>query len=316
MLINKQGEWAQQPLPWHEEAFKKILATHRHQRLPHALMLIGPEGSGKQIFAATLIAAILCKQSDEAPCGHCNGCQLARAGNHGDARWLIPEAGKRAIGIEPVRESIRFMQQTAAYGAHKALVISPAEAMTASAANAILKTLEEPAGDSFICLVCHCPGDLPATIRSRCQSLLLPAPSADEARSWLAGQHSDQEEAHHALWVTNGKVTSALALLNSGSLEVIRIIRPTIEQVLSGELAPGAAVGMLSGVDLDPVLDTLLAVLQERLKASDKSGLQRQQGVFELCDDIVRWRNACRSGLNLAREGLLLHVCMRSAELG
>ena len=73
---------------------------------------------------------------------------------------------------------------------------------------------------------------------------------------------------------------------------------------------------MLSGVDLDPVLDTLLAVLQERLKASDKSGLQRQQGVFELCDDIVRWRNACRSGLNLAREGLLLHVCMRSAELG
>ena len=99
MLINKQGEWAQQPLPWHEEAFKKILATHRHQRLPHALMLIGPEGSGKQIFAATLIAAILCKQSDEAPCGHCNGCQLARAGNHGDARWLFPRQESERLAL-------------------------------------------------------------------------------------------------------------------------------------------------------------------------------------------------------------------------
>ena len=76
--------------------------------------------------------------------------------------------------------------------------------MTASAANAILKTLEEPAGDSFVCLVCHRPGDLPATIRSRCQSLLLPAPSEDEALEWLTAQGNDRVQAHRALELTNG----------------------------------------------------------------------------------------------------------------
>mgnify|MGYP003705800681 FL=1 len=312
MLTNKGGEWADQPLPWHAEAFQKILATYRHQRLPHALMLIGPEGSGKQAFAATLTSALVCKHTGEGACGHCNSCELMRAGNHGDVRWLVPEAGKRAIGIEPVREAIRFMQQTAGYGTHKILAISPAEAMTASAANAILKTLEEPAGDSFVCLVCHRPGDLPATIRSRCQSLLLPAPSEDEALEWLTAQGNDRVQAHRALELTNGKVISALALLESDSLEAIGNIRLTIEQVLLGELAPGAGVSVLSKLDLDFVLDTVLAVLQARLTASDKRSLQQQQGLFELCDDVARWRAAIRLGLNLAYEGLLLHVFMRA----
>ena len=111
-----------------------------------------------------------------------------KAGSHGDFRWLAPEEGKRAIGIDAVRAAVGFVQKTAAYGTRKVLLIEPAEAMTAQAANALLKTLEEPPGSSVILLVSSQAGALIATVRSRCQSIVVAPPGPDQAQEWLMAE--------------------------------------------------------------------------------------------------------------------------------
>ncbi len=311
MVVDAQTRWSATPLPWQSDEFERLLVMQQQERLPHALMLVGPEGCGKRILAATLAASLLCHKRSGGSCGTCDGCLLAKAGSHGDSRWLEPEEGKRAIGIDPVREAIRFTQQTAGYGQHKVLIVSPAEAMTTSAANAILKTLEEPPGNSFIIFVCHRPGDLPATVRSRCQKVTVPAPDQGQALMWLGEQGLEADLARQAFDVSGGRVMAALAMARTGVLEGRAAIRRTFEQLLEASLAPAGAAADLSKVELETVLETGLSVLQHRLKSHSKSELHKNQAMFLLCDDISQWCAAVRGGLNLTREGLILQLCMR-----
>jgi DNA polymerase-3 subunit delta' len=105
--------------------------------------------------------------------------------HHPDLHWLHPEDDKETIAIEQVREVIATMSLTAHRGSAKVVIIEPAEAMTISAANALLKTLEEPSGESYLLLLSHQPGRLPATIRSRCQRLDVDAPAIPAVAEWL-----------------------------------------------------------------------------------------------------------------------------------
>ena len=188
--------------PWHSDTLAGLL--ERIGRLPHALLLRGREGIGKLAFADTLARALLCesRQPDGRACGKCVACGWMEQGSHPDLRRLEPEilsesrepeegAQKKPsleIRIEQVREIAGFIAMTTHRGGAKVILIHPAETLNINAANALLKNLEEPPPQTHFLLVTHRWHQLPATIRSRCEQVVLTSPSHVVAREWLGRQ--------------------------------------------------------------------------------------------------------------------------------
>jgi len=183
-------------LPWQQEPAATLLAGRA--TWPHALLLDGPRGIGKRTLAMNLAQALLC----EAPtatgfaCGTCPGCGYARAGQHPDLRLVEPITVEDdgtikhldAIPVDHTRALIRWTQVTSHRGRAKVAIVVPAEAMNAAAANALLKTLEEPPPGTYLLLVAHQPARLPATIRSRCRHVPAPRATPVQAQAWLQAQ--------------------------------------------------------------------------------------------------------------------------------
>jgi DNA polymerase-3 subunit delta' len=176
-----------EPLPWHQTQWQLLNSAITGNKLHHALLLTGPEGIGLEHFANLLAARLLCHQPVKTGCmcGECKSCILFRAGNHPDLMLLEPEEAGKQLKVELIRELIVFMQHTNQYGRKKIAIINPAEAMNRSAANSLLKTLEEPPPDSLMILISHQPSLLPVTIRSRCQRINFPASNTAQTVSWL-----------------------------------------------------------------------------------------------------------------------------------
>ena len=150
------------------------------QRTPHALLISGLPGVGKRAFAAW-VAGQRYEWLDSATEPH-TPYDLRE---HPDLYWLAPPSDKNSIGIEQVRELAGELALTSHAGGGKMAVIEPADTMTHSAANGLLKTLEEPAGDTLLVLLVDRNGALPATIVSRCQRLDIPVPAHELALRWL-----------------------------------------------------------------------------------------------------------------------------------
>jgi DNA polymerase-3 subunit delta' len=180
----------QTELPWHVEALRRLLAGA--ERLPHALLLLGPPGIGKSHFAQALGAALLCESPlpDRRACGRCDACGWVAADTHPDLRRLSPrtdDEGKvsREIRIEQVRALADFLVVGAHRGGRRVVLIDPAEAMNAVTDNALLKTLEEPGDGLVFVLVSSRPDGIPPTIRSRCQVRAIAPPAPEAAGAWV-----------------------------------------------------------------------------------------------------------------------------------
>jgi DNA polymerase III subunit delta' len=192
-------------LPWLEEQLT-ALPVHR-DKLPQALLLAGRPGLGKRSIAILLAKGLLCEApgARQIACSVCVSCHLFEAGNHPDFRLLeiepdavdaaeseaedkavAPKAGRRIISVDRIRELSDFAGMSAHRGLGKAIVIYTAEDMNPSAANAILKILEEPPPDTYFLLISHRPDRLNATLRSRCFLLKIYAPANAKVRDWLA----------------------------------------------------------------------------------------------------------------------------------
>ena len=208
--------------PWQHDAWAQLL--HDPARLPHALLLTGEPGIGKRRFAERLAAWFLCEAPERAraPCGVCEGCRWLLAGNHPDYRVLTPndgeadeaEEGAKAkkksaiINVEHVRELTDFVQLTSHRRGSRVTLVVPAETMNTAAANAFLKTLEEPPPGARFILVSHHWRRLLPTIRSRCRVFALPLPDSASAMRWL-GEQGVVEPALH-LARTGGAPLAAL----------------------------------------------------------------------------------------------------------
>ncbi len=190
--------------PWQRDPWQRWAGMRA--RLPHAILLKGPQGIGKLDFALNLAQSLLCGKphSDGMPCDECPSCHWFSQETHPDFRLLQPdalaeaeegeerEAGKkkpsRQISVDQVRALADFANLSAHQGGHRVVLIHPAETMNISAANALLKTLEEPGGKMILILVSHKPQQLLPTILSRCVELAMPMPPQDESRAWLKQQ--------------------------------------------------------------------------------------------------------------------------------
>ena len=176
--------------PWNESQWSGISKRMLAGRLPHALLLNGPKGLGKSAFAQDLARALLCLQRDDQghACGQCKSCLLIEAGSHPDIHEVMPEEAGKAIKVDQVRELSDVMSRKSQLSGFRVCIINPAEAMNANAANALLKTLEEPGADSLIMLVSSESSKLTATIRSRCQLINFTPPSSEASEIWLKEQ--------------------------------------------------------------------------------------------------------------------------------
>jgi len=183
-------------LPWQMAAAHELLSAR--VAWPHALMLDGPRGIGKRALALNLARGLLCETpaADGTACGNCASCHYVAAGQHPDLQLIEPfvvdEDGEVKVQdpilIDRIRALIDWVQLTSHRGRAKVAVIVPAESMNPAAANALLKTLEEPPPSTYLILVAHQPGRVPATLRSRCRRMPAPRPEAAAAEAWLVQQ--------------------------------------------------------------------------------------------------------------------------------
>lgn len=173
--------------PWQEKQWRALLQAYQQKRLSHAYFLTGVSGLGKTDFAHAFAAFLLCEDSKKTntACGHCRGCQWFKAETHPDFMSIFPEEKGRVIKIDQVRALTQKITQTAQRGGYQVVLMSPADAMPAGAANALLKTLEEPSGQVVILLVGSQAHRLPATIMSRCQKIIFSGDQADATVQWL-----------------------------------------------------------------------------------------------------------------------------------
>lgn len=172
---------------WQKAAWQNFATRRLGGQMPHALMLTASPGLGLQQFAEQVRASLLCVAplASAHACEKCRSCVARRAGSHPDDYAIHPEEGKVSIGIDQIRLAAERLAKTPQAGGFKVAVIEPAHAMTNAAANALLKTLEEPARDTILILVSEQPGKLLPTVLSRCQRMHLTRPSKSEAMAWL-----------------------------------------------------------------------------------------------------------------------------------
>jgi len=232
-------------LPWLNDSYRRLEQTLVDDHLGHAPMLLGPPGSGKRALADWLQQRLLClAPTADGGCGECKACRLLAAGTHPDLFVLAPAEDKREIVVDSVREFIASLTLTPTVGARRVGRIEPADAMNRNAANALLKTLEEPSDEVYLVLVADRPDRLPATVASRCQRFPVALGDAVQAAAWLRGRHPDRSEddCAIALELADGAPLLADAWLAKAGLEFGLSIRDGLSGLLSGKADPDALV--------------------------------------------------------------------------
>ena len=182
--------------PWQTEQMHRLLLMHQQNRLPHALLLSGPDGIGLKRFALVFVMRTLCLSNNnelEDACGNCKGCELFKGKSHPDLYFIEPEEKGKTIKVEQIRELIKYVSIKSFSADMKIIIIQSADAMNRVTANALLKTLEEPPEQSKIILLSHNPSKLPATIRSRCQRIDFKPTYNNETVSWLTERLAQSE---------------------------------------------------------------------------------------------------------------------------
>jgi len=226
-------------LPWHSGHWRRLMQRKAADRLPHALLCVGPVGVGKHVFADRLVRSLLCRApaGDGAPCGLCQGCRLAAAGSHPDYVCVAPEDVRKPIKIDQIRHLCGFLGYTSQFSGYKIALIRAAERMNLNAANSLLKTLEEPPAASLLILVSAQPAKLPATVRSRCQTLIFRKPDPAQARAWLVPRISNIDPVL-LLKLSNGAPLLGLAYAEESRLAWRQELMQSYVEVVTGKLDP------------------------------------------------------------------------------
>ena len=320
--------------PWIARQTRQLLAQRGH-----AWLLQGPSGLGQYELALSLVAAWLCEQAGEqGACGQCPSCHAIEVRTHADLAVLMPETQMLALGwplsekaqseiddkkrkpskdirVEAMRELVEFAQRTDARGRGKAVLVFPAERMNAIAANALLKTLEEPAGQVRFVLASEAAHQLLPTIRSRCQTHTLGWPSPQEALDWLHVQGLAAHEAEALLRSAGGRPDEVLRQTQSGLSPAWWAQLPLAMQRGDAghlaELSPAQAIDALQKLCHDLVL-LRNGAAPRFFMASQLPACQAPQQV--LSDWFKRLMQAARTAEHPFNAGLMLEALANDAQ--
>lgn len=272
--------------------------------MPHALLFTGEPGLGKRALAARLVARLLCRQPiDGDACGTCRDCLLLAAGTHPDRIGItlgVNREGKprSEIVIEQIRELGARLAMTSQLGGWQVATIDPADGMNVAAANALLKTLEEPTADSVVLLIADRPARLPQTVRSRCQRVDLHVPPRADALAWLARQGVADAEA--ALDAAGGNPGLAARWAGDGSLERRREVARDLMALAKGR-ADAYAVSQRWAADAPDERLWFAAQLAERELARRQRGEKPALSMLDDTAAVGDWFVAANRGREALR---------------
>ncbi len=310
--------------PWQIEQWQFLVRANRNGRLPHGLLLSGPSGTGIDDFADAFAAWLLCEQQGEqGACGQCQPCHQVLSGNHPDLHLVEPEETGKQIKVDPVRSLIEFTQFTSQYRGNKVAIIRPAHAMNRNAANALLKTLEEPADNVVLLLVSDSPSKLPVTIRSRCQRTQFSSVNRESGLNWLCESSVIDQNQVETLWeLAQGKPLLAMDMIANDQAgqqaQVLADLRGLLEQrtdfmQISQNWSEYSAADVFNWLLFLIVTMTRSKLMGCRENGKSQNNRDLQEIVNQLnlrqlmdCYDLARCHYQAASGLyNLNQTGLI-----------
>ncbi len=256
---------------WLDPQMARLRGAYAARRLPHALLVHEAPGAGGEWLALWVARMVLCATPAEAPCGRCASCERAARGQHPDLMMVRPLEESTQIRIEQVRELSSELALTAHQGGYKVAVVSPADSMNRFAANALLKTLEEPPQATLLILVATQPSRLPATILSRCQRVRVPAPERPDAVAWLEATRGPGDWGRVLAVLGTAPLTAAEAD-PAAVAEVAAEVRRGLEDATGGEGDPVATAERWARSELPLRLICVENWLTERIHAGIDGG--------------------------------------------
>lgn len=306
-----------------------MLQLRQAGRLPHAILLYGMPGTGIRPFAQVLARALMCSAGGEFACGDCHACSLNAAGTHPDLVQLEPEKEGGQIKVDQVRELVAFGHASAQMGGYRVVILGPAEAMNANAANSLLKTLEEPGEQTLLMLLSYAPATVLPTIRSRCQSLAMTAPTAEQGRSWLEQQLSNPGALSTLHQFAPRQPLYGLRL--EPMVDDMQRLAQTLPALIEGEADVLQVVKTWAPIDLAMLLTWLYQWLSAACLIGSRGGEEDAAAVsihrawvaraplsrlLSVLDEIVVMRRQLAAGSNPNRELLLENLVLRLASAG
>lgn len=267
------------PYAWQQLFWRQLDELLLQERLPHALLLSGADGIGKERFARAFAARLLCQSPrDGVACGQCKSCSLLTAGSHPDFMWLTlqtdEKTGKtaKAIRVDQIRELVEFAAKSAQMGGWRVVVMTPAHLLNVQAANALLKTLEEPGRETALILLTSQPLSLMPTLRSRCQQRALPVPTVEEALAWLTPQIGDGDKARLLLSLSRGAPLAALSLREAEWFSQREGLLRDLMQLAQQRQTALATAQRWHSLGAEALLTALLSLLDDLVVAASGAG--------------------------------------------
>jgi DNA polymerase-3 subunit delta' len=304
--------------PWQQQQWQHLSRLKSENRLPHALLFTGQVGTGKTIFADQFSRALLCQQltADHQPCDACHACRLIQGRAHPNVMWLEPEKAGQAIKIDQVRAVADFINQSGLQGDYRVVIINPASNMNINAANALLKTLEEPTPNALLILIGNESGRLPATILSRCQRVVFPCPDKADALQWLRAELKDNAaDADLLLSIAEGAPLAALQLQQENVLTLQKELTATLMDLSQQKADPVKAAAKFQEHDLLRLIDLMLRwltdVLKKELSATEVTTSTHINHHVKLMDHIQSLRTQVCRGLNLNKQLVIESIFLK-----
>lgn len=315
--------------PWLEPRLDDLVRMVAGNQAPPGLLVTGPQGVGKGVLARAFLQRIACTDSggERLGCGQCNGCRSFLGASHPEILHVTPEEPGKEILVDRVREVIEFLSLSH-NGPARLVFIEPAESMNMNAANALLKTLEEPPGGAMLLLSAARPARLPATVRSRCRLLRIPVPDRGEVAEWLGPEARQGMSVEEALAACLDRPMEARALLEDDAAQTAWQADHLALAALLRGASPFTAIERFLACNLPsllPRLQRLLLSAQRYLvtgeldafgRMFDADGLRRfatRLGVRETAmvfQDTLRWQRELQVPLNphLRCESMVLRL--------
>ena len=292
-------------LPWIQPAFSQVVAEVRANRLAHALLVEGDKGTGLEMLADAVCRYRLCHQPLEQACGQCKSCQLLEAGTHPDIKVLEPTGAGAVIKVDQVREAVNFLSQTPQISQWKLVWVSSAHRMNINAANALLKVLEEPPGNSLLLIVTDRPQLLIPTVRSRCRKLVLARPTNSETKAYCLEQGVSESQLVELVPMIGSRPITICEWVSGGQHARWKILVEGLERFKENKLSTAKLTDSLKDIDLLDILEWLMQLAASEAKNTESDSRLTWSTLYQW---LVKSRQEAERGMNPNRQ-LLLDEC-------